>query len=1265
MSVIIPRRVMRVFLSSTFRDMAAERDELVKRVFPEIRRAAEDRGVSVAEIDLRWGIAEEQSAEGRALPLCLGEIDNSRPFFFCVLGERYGWVPDSIASSLRREFPWLKKARGRSVTELEILHGVLNAPSQAMTAFFYIRDPSALDRLPPGANRRDFEAESRKHAARLRNLKSRIRASGFPVREGYRDARELGELVKEDLRRSLDRIAPPGSRPDPFQRETDQHDGYADARRRVFVGGGRAMAALDAWANDAGAPRAVLLSGESGSGKSALLANWVKRRQSRDLVIEHYVGATSRSTDWSSLVRRILEVLRRTRGLAREIPSDARSLRHALAEWLPLAAKGGPILLVLDGLDQLEDRDGAPDLPWLPVDLPAGVRIAASALAGRARDEADRRGWMRLEAAPLNQRDRRAIVASHLGWFSKTLSNARVERISVAEGSGNPLFLRALLDEVRVFGTHERLDEVIGRYADAADPRELFGRILARWQEDYERDRPGLVRDAFRLIWGARRGLTESELLDALGPGTPRVAWAELHAATRGALSDHLGLIGFFHDAVRRAVEDRFVAGDREAIHAQLATFFDARSSSPRRTDELPWQLSSAGLFDKLHALLSNLDFFVAAWDADQTDLKARWAELDAGSDYRRGTSYPQVVADPVCFAEAAVRLAALLIETGRFAEARPLLEKLIAPLKSSRSPEVQRMRGMLAVALERVGEPHRALKEHSELGAIFQDLGDEAGVMASLSNQAAIHRRMGALDVALTRLDEMESIARRSNDAWHLQIAIGERASILSQQGRTGEAIALFSEEEAICRREGIAGGLAISLCNQAAMVLASDPAAVDRALSLLVEAERIARAQGLFEELLNSLLGQDTLHRTKGDLRAAARARDEALRIVRETGSASGRARVLMQVARSARDSNDSDGARQALEEAELIARSLEERAVLKEVLTGKASLLIEGDIEGAVAALDEAAMLAGEVGVREDVLRTRENLAHVLMKRGHEALGQGAERLARACAMRAEALAGAAPELASGLGSLFASLGETDRAIPLLEAAAVRARAMHDTAGLVRILAPYALAKLWQHEVAGAETARAEIAALAEGDDRLADIARDLGAEIERFREARRKAAQDTGAPEELLPALELVFDIAAKTQRDAEATEKAAAVVAASLCNRANEHARLGQFQEALDVFRDAINAYPSYSYAWADLGGCLLQMGETADAVESLECAIALLPDDHQTLALLGTALARNGRLDEARARLEQCRAIDANGPRTAALAAEIERASIG
>ena len=89
---MFPLRFMRVFVSSTFRDMQAERDELVKFVFPQIRKLCEQRGVAWGEVDLRWGITDEQTAEGEVLPICLDEIRRCS-YFIGLLGERYGWVP--------------------------------------------------------------------------------------------------------------------------------------------------------------------------------------------------------------------------------------------------------------------------------------------------------------------------------------------------------------------------------------------------------------------------------------------------------------------------------------------------------------------------------------------------------------------------------------------------------------------------------------------------------------------------------------------------------------------------------------------------------------------------------------------------------------------------------------------------------------------------------------------------------------------------------------------------------------------------------------------------------------------------------------------------------------------------------------------------------------------------------------------------------------------------------------------------------------------
>jgi nephrocystin-3 len=95
-------RVIRVFVSSTFRDMHDERDYLVKHGFPELRKRCRERAVEFVEVDLRWGVTEEQAERGEVLPICLREIELCRPYFIGLLGEHYGWVPEKRERNLSK-----------------------------------------------------------------------------------------------------------------------------------------------------------------------------------------------------------------------------------------------------------------------------------------------------------------------------------------------------------------------------------------------------------------------------------------------------------------------------------------------------------------------------------------------------------------------------------------------------------------------------------------------------------------------------------------------------------------------------------------------------------------------------------------------------------------------------------------------------------------------------------------------------------------------------------------------------------------------------------------------------------------------------------------------------------------------------------------------------------------------------------------------------------------------------------------------------------
>jgi nephrocystin-3 len=93
------QRTIRVFISSTFSDMQEEREELVKRVFPQLRKLCEQRGVVWGEVDLRWGVTDEEKAEGKVLPICLEEIKKCQPYFIATAGcpWRFPWISSSVS----------------------------------------------------------------------------------------------------------------------------------------------------------------------------------------------------------------------------------------------------------------------------------------------------------------------------------------------------------------------------------------------------------------------------------------------------------------------------------------------------------------------------------------------------------------------------------------------------------------------------------------------------------------------------------------------------------------------------------------------------------------------------------------------------------------------------------------------------------------------------------------------------------------------------------------------------------------------------------------------------------------------------------------------------------------------------------------------------------------------------------------------------------------------------------------------------------------
>jgi WD40 repeat protein len=634
---------VRIFVSSTFRDMHSERDHLVRVVFPELRERLEALHIRLIDVDLRWGVPEEETMRGRALSVCLDEVERCKPFFIGLLSERYGWVPPSTATENLPDYDWLTQlSSGLSITELEI-HGALRRGTPAR-AFFYFRDPAFLETIPE-ASRGNFVSENVKAAAGLARLKKSLRASCQVTDyrctfEGTDDDGRVrlgmsafGERVLDDLWGAISsevRSEESGS-PDALPAGSPDAE-FVDSRAQLLVGRDEAIAGIRHHLETG--EGTLLMVGPGGVGKSAVLVaavNEFRHRHPDRFAFIHFAGAASGSTAPAILTRRLVEALSQHAGMTEPLPEQDSALRAMMPDTMAKAAQRGPISIVVDALDQLDLEPGSDVLDWLPTELPPGVRVVVSVADGPTHAAVLKRGTRmhELRIEPLPDADRRTLVRSRLAQYRKRLGEdppaEGMSRLVTKRDAGLPLYLVLACEELRVYGVFERVDDRIDALPQTTEA--LFEQLLSRLEVDHGRE---LVARALGLVACARDGILESELLDLLSDGAarfPHTRWARLRRSVSAYLRPtrkETGELVFFHRAFTDAVAVRYFADARARapVHSVLAAYFAGRADpsldgrwagrDPRPLAELVFHLASAGDTARLQTVLSDLRFIAS-----------------------------------------------------------------------------------------------------------------------------------------------------------------------------------------------------------------------------------------------------------------------------------------------------------------------------------------------------------------------------------------------------------------------------------------------------------------------------------------------------------------------------------------------------------------------------------------------------------------------------------------------------------------------------
>lgn len=611
MNNLIESRQIRVFISSTFQDMKDERDYLIGRTFPKLRRMAAERDVMLTELDLRWGITEEESKTGKVVEICLREIKNSVPFFVGIVGNRYGWVPkkEELGEEVFSQFPKIDGylESHLSVTEMEMQFGVLDRPED-MHAFFYIKQ----------------QEETADDPVMLKRLKEEIKRSRYPS-STYSSVEDLAQQVEKAFVGLLDQLFPKTALSQHQKERLVQHS-FISQLSATYVKVEDNFQRLTDFCHDPSSPFLVV-TGESGLGKSALLANWSKAMQTQDefAVIPYFSSNGGQQTYKSILTYLADEICERFGMESPQGKSEKERLEKLFDQF---ALRTDRLVIVFDAINQIADVDHAKMLNWLPFP-PNNVKYLFSTLEDDITMEVfQNKGYPVFRLQKLTRGQKTQLVEQYLRNYGKKLNQNQIDRIVDSPQSDNTLVLRSLLEELIGFGVYEALDQRIDYYLDCTSVKQFYGKVIARFEEDYGRD---FVRSVLGLIAVSRNGVSEQEILE-ITKAKP-IEWSEFYCAFVAHLNNQSGRLVFTHSYITQTVWERYLTG-----HPEFESECRRKIAEVHRDDlstnamlEVSYQYDHLQEWDLLHDYMVSWRYLDYYMDFDEIEIATYWRHVFEG----------------------------------------------------------------------------------------------------------------------------------------------------------------------------------------------------------------------------------------------------------------------------------------------------------------------------------------------------------------------------------------------------------------------------------------------------------------------------------------------------------------------------------------------------------------------------------------------------------------------------------------------------------
>lgn len=586
---------IRIFISSTFQDMHAERDFLIKKIFPEIINEAAKRFVSVVPLDLRWGITDDEAKSGKVVDICLNEIDNSRPYFIGIIGDRYGWCPtpeEINLSVIEERYPSIKRyvENKLSITEIEMQYAVLDTELES-NALFLLKQTTA--------------GEEEEKLSRFKELIKQKRPNDW---YNYNSIEQLGQIVRENFMNFLDVNFP--------KKECSDHErlcrslkniieeksiGYVDNNPYVFQ-----QLLHNIRGNE---PSVELLIGKRGNGKSSFITNFIRiLEDEKDYTCAYYLHD-------EIVTEKTLECILDYFNKMLNFDSETTDLSYCKPKYI-----------VVDGIDRLPNFAETDLYKLLDFFKSYHIVLTLDSDSEHIRyieEYPDKSHCNRLYLEVLSIDEKHQVIEGFLQKHRKKLSHQQYTKL--IKGNASQLTsLCTALNCLVSFGHFENLDDYINKLTQM-DDKGISEHALNQIREVFGKDS---IDKVLALIIVSKHGLNESELSEIMG--FRQIDWSAIYSSLVNFFVSQNRLL-MLKDSYKATAENILTSEQINTARQAIICYF-CTINSDRSCEELAYQYLQIEDYNSLYNLILCYKNFKSLYLIDEYELAVYWRRLIAYS---------------------------------------------------------------------------------------------------------------------------------------------------------------------------------------------------------------------------------------------------------------------------------------------------------------------------------------------------------------------------------------------------------------------------------------------------------------------------------------------------------------------------------------------------------------------------------------------------------------------------------------------------------